>query len=386
MASRVRHRGVAIGLVAALVAVGGPGLAQRSAAPPRVTAPVAAGTLPAGDGGAVLRAALAALPDVGAADHAIVSFVDHAAVRAGGAAAQTWRGLQVGIGVIDVIRPSDAEAVQAATGVALSDVVSTLVVDLSVPSFLTLVRGRIAADDVDAALSARGYAPVAGDGARRWCGPRGCDGGFDIDVANRDDAFALFGGVLGRSFAAALSDDLLTVGPAAEALDLVLATSAGLAPSLLARPEVAALVDALDVDAVVRQAWLPLGGTAALATPLGARSVLFADARRGGDEWLVVAAAFAASADAEAFAAGALAALGLAGDVDAAAGTLQAALRDRATDAVVDRVDFHGLQVVRVVLVRPFPDGVGTPQARPAELLRVMLAGVTRFAVPWAAR
>lgn len=386
MAGRVRHRGVGVALLVAGVVFGGAGLAQRSAAPPRTTAPVPVATLPAGDGGAVLRAALAALPDVGAADHAIVSFVDHAAVRAGGAAVEAWRGLQVGIGVIDVIRPSDAEAVRAATGVALAEVASTLVVDLSVPSFLTLVRGRIAADDVDAALSARGYAPVADERARRWCGPRGCDGGFDIDVANRDDAFALFGGVLGRSFAAALSDDLLAVGPAAEALDLVLATSAGMAPSLLARPEVAALVDALDIDAVVRQAWLPLGGTAASAVPLGARSVLFADARRGGDEWLVVAAAFAASADAEAFAAGALAGLGLAGDVDVAAGTLQAALRERATDAVVDRVDRHGLQVVRVVLVRPFPDGVGTPQARPAELLRVMLAGVMRFALPWAAR
>jgi len=387
MTSDVRRARWVAGLVVALVATGGPGWAQRStAAPPAPASPVPAVSLPPGDGAAELRAALAGLPDVGAEDQTIVSFVDHAAVRAGGASAHAWFGRRVAIGVAYFDLPSDAEALEAATGLALAEVATTLVVDASVPSFLTLVRGGVDAGRLDAALAARGYAAVEDDRARRWCGPNGCDGGMRLNLANRDASFALFGGVFGRSYPAVLTGDLLAVGPVVAALDATLATAAGLAPSLLDRPEVAALVEALDVDAVVRQAWLPVGTLVASVAPPGARSILFADARRGGDEWLLIVVAFEVPADADAFAAGALDALGLAGGAEPAPGTLQASLRAHAADAVVDRVAPGGLQVVRIVVARPFPDGVGTQQDRPAELLWAMVLGALRFELPWAVR
>jgi hypothetical protein len=96
--------------------------------------------------------------------------------------------------------------------------------------------------------------------------------------------------------------------------------------------------------------------------------------------------AFEVPAEADAFAAGALEALGLAGDVEPASGTLQAALRARAADAAVDTVALGGLRVVRLVVSRPFADGVGTAQDRPAALLHAMLGGVMRLEVPWATR
>ena len=96
--------------------------------------------------------------------------------------------------------------------------------------------------------------------------------------------------------------------------------------------------------------------------------------------------AFALPADADAFAAGALEASGPRGDAEFGPATLQAALRARASDAVVDTVAHHGLQVVRLVVTRPFAAGVGMLQDRPAAPLNAMLGGVMRLVVPWVVR
>lgn len=365
--------------------VGGTGSAPPATAPPSPPPGDGGASLPFGDGAASLRAALAALLDVGAEESALVSFYDHAAVRAGGASAHTWLGRHVRIGLVDFDRPPADEAIEAATGLALGEVASTLVVDASVPAYVTLVRGGVDADRLGAAFAARGYEAVADDRALRWCGPSGCDGGFQVDFGRRDAAANLFGGGLGRSFPAVVVGDLVAVGPLTAALDATLDVVAGLAPSLLDRPEVAALVDALDVDAALRQVWMPFGTDLQSIAPAGARSALLADARRGGDEWLLLVVAFEDAADAEAFAAGALEWLGLAGGEPTS--RLQTQMRARAADAVVDTAARHGLEVVRVGVSRPFAAaGDGTSQDRPAALLTAMLNGYARLEVPWTVR
>jgi hypothetical protein len=225
-----------------------------------------------------LRESLARVPAALVGSDTLVGYVDHRAVAAARPGAATPSSLAELMALLDADDPSARLRIAAAMGIMSGQVDLLRGLFQSGPEWPTLVGfdffdidrqvsfgnppaiglvllGDFDPDAVGRAHEARGYVGREAAEHMVWCAPEGCETGLTVDLERRAPGVP-FGGDLGRAEPVAVSGTDILSSADIGTLEAMLATAAGETPSLAERPDVAALLGALDPDLLLVQATL----------------------------------------------------------------------------------------------------------------------------------